>query len=172
MNMLRRTFLTASSSLLLPAAWAADPTWAEFAQQGLDYTGGTSRELESVHKFSQLPEWRLLLDAGEMHFFKPQEKPLVAKIQVVGTMSRSQWKWSWADTTLKPNVTKEMEKLKAYGAQRKFPALTEPTWQGEEKDAWLMTAMANLLLKGKGVYRPPVGGNLLFVIFTSVQRAA
>jgi hypothetical protein len=172
--MKRRTFVAAaSSSLLLPPAFAqAEQAWQKLAQQSLEYASANGKELESNFKFSTYPQWNLDIDKGELHFTAPNVKPLVTKILVVGSMSQSKWQWGWSDQRFKPQLTKEMEKIRAYGSQNGFQRLVEPSWQGQEQDAWLVTAIANFLLKGKGVYRPPTKDGALFVMYTSVQKAA
>lgn len=140
----------------------------------MEYTEQCSRQLESQFNFSDHDHWDLNQDTGQIVFSKAGRSVLITRFQFVGSVSKSSdtWLWSWANASILPQLSREVEQVREYGERRGFSKLVERKWSAEEADGWQMTAVTNFLLKGKGAYRPPTSRGLTFVVFTSIQKAA
>jgi hypothetical protein len=156
------------------AGLAGEPSWNDLVQISGDYTANCMRDLESRHHFSDIERWDMDADTGVITFSTAGRPILLIRFQYVGSFSKMSrtWLWSWANDSMPPLLSREMERVREYGARRRFSKLTKEQWAGQERDGWEMAAVANYLLKGKGVYRPPGKFGVAFVVFTDVRRAA
>jgi hypothetical protein len=98
-------------------------------------------------------------------------RKLVAKFQVVGSLSpeRETWLWSWANATLEERTKDQICRVRAMGEARGWDPLTTPMWRGEEVDGWEMTAVAARVLQAKGAYRTASEPGMLFMVLTDVR---
>lgn len=169
--MRRRSALLAALGIPL-ASRAAEPSWPELVKLASDYSSQSIRELEDRHRFSDHDHWDLDQDTGEVIFSKAGRPVIVTRFQFVGSLSASSrtWLWSWSNPSILPKVSSEMLRVREYGKRRGFKKLTERKWDAEESDGWEMGAVANYLLKAKGVYRPPTPRGFTFIVFTNVER--
>ena len=166
----RRLFL--SAALIAPLARAREMTWEELIRRSNAYTSACSDQLDKQYEFTKHERWNLDQDKGEIIFSNGGVGVLATKFQFVGSVSKKSgtWLWSWANSSVLPNLSKDMEKVRRYGEAGGFIRLTESKWAADETDGWEMAAVANYILKGKGVYRPPINNGVVFVVLTDVKK--
>lgn len=113
--------------------------------------------------------WDFDQDTGELVFTFP-DKIVSAPAQIIGTFDGrdSSWMWAWANESIDPALARDSIRCRAYGEQHHIARLTTPTWEGEEIDAWSMTALANRLCETNGAYRGPAGTTSVFFTFGRV----
>ena len=171
-TMKRRAVLLAA----LGAPWiaaASEPSWDELLRISSDYTGDCERDLESRYRFSEIERWDRVADTGEIVFSTAGRPILIAAYQYAGSVSKvsDTWLWSWANDSMEASLTRAARQVRDYGRRRGFSRLTQRQWKATEDDGWDMVAVANYLLKGKGVYRFPGQFGVGFVVFTGVKKA-
>lgn len=166
-----KNYLTLLLTLISGLAGAADPNWEKLTQLSNEYTQARQQELEASFQFSDFDHWDIDQEKGELIFSKKGVPIRVAKFQFVGSYSdRSKtWLWSWANSSILPSLSKDIETVKAYGEKHGFKKLSERKWEATQADGWQMTAISNYLLKGKGVYRPPFAQGATFVVITDIK---
>ena len=113
-------------------------------------------------------------DTGEFVFSDAGVPKVIAKFQVVGSISNvsNTWLWSWANPSILEAVKKEMSVVKQFGADHGIKELLDEKWEAEELDGWAMTNVSAKLLNAKGAYRCPNDYGFLFVVFTDVWRVS
>jgi hypothetical protein len=166
--------LSAAVLLMAAAAQACAGAWQELVDAGYEYTKAQQKMLESDFDLSKHERWDLDQDSGELVFSSRGKPAVVAKIQFVGSISNTSktWLWSWANRSIEPALSKSMSVVREYGKKHGHRKLTDRRWQADETDGWEMTAVANYLLKGKGVYRPPFDAGFSYVVITDIRRVA
>jgi hypothetical protein len=116
--------------------------------------------------------WDYDMDKETLTFSHKGVTRVVANIQVAGTISNESktWLWGWANQYFPENVTSALSVVREFGEQHGIQKLTEDKWAATVEDGWEMSAVANRLIKGKGVYRCPTDKGFLFLILTQITR--
>jgi hypothetical protein len=163
--------LLAFCLLVAGAPAASAGPWEDLVEAAYDYTKAQQKKLDAEFDFSKHERWDLDQDAGELVFSNQGKPAVVAKIQFVGSVSKSSrtWLWSWANTSIEPALSKSMGVVREYGRKHGHRKLTDRRWTADETDGWEMTAIANYLIKGKGVYRPPFDTGFSYVVITDIR---
>jgi hypothetical protein len=166
--------LLIGSLLILAAPAVRAGAWEELVDAGYAYTRAQGEKLEKEFSISKHERWDLDQDTGELVFSNKGKPAVVAKIQFVGSLSTKSktWLWSWANNSIDPKLSAGMQAVREHGRKNGFTKLTERRWSADNADGWEMTAVANYLLKGKGVYRPPFEGGFSYVVITDIRKAA
>ena len=101
------------------------------------------------------------------------EPKVIADIQFVGSVSTKSntWLWSWANSTILDQLSKDMAAVRDFGHSHGLEKLTNEKWPAEEVDGWEMTAIAAKILGVKGAYRSPGNDGFTFMVFTDIQFA-
>lgn len=96
--------------------------------------------------------WFLDMKAGKLVFREAKKDVLVARVQLVGTYHRGkqEWIWSWANEDTTPKLKDLVMRVRAFGLQRRWPALAEPVAQGPESLPDRMTAATVRVLGARG----------------------
>ncbi|HXX95139.1 MAG TPA: hypothetical protein VEN81_16065, partial [Planctomycetota bacterium] len=111
---------------------------------------------------------------GELVFSSAGTPKVVARIQVVGTLSTKggTWLWAWAIPSLLEPVRRSVLRVKEFGADNGVLRLIEPRWAAKEADAWEMTGLALRLSEAVGAFRAPGPDSSTFMIFTDIQAVS
>jgi hypothetical protein len=124
-------------------------------------------QLDSYHRFDW-DQWR-----GELVFSSGGTPKVVAKIQIVGTLSaKGLWHWAWANPGYLASVRQAVLKMKQFGEERGITRLFTPKWGARETDAWEMTAMTCRLAEAKGAYKIAGQDSSTFVLFTDLRAVS
>jgi hypothetical protein len=117
--------------------------------------------------------WDVDQDQGFIVFTNTRtaHRRLVGQVQIIGSFDTTDdtWLWAWANPTVRPALQADSLQLKAYGEEQGLDQLTEAKWEGEELDAWMMTALAVKLLGAEGAYRGPAGRLHIFMVFRGLK---
>lgn len=79
--------------------------------------------------------------------------------------------WGWANESLPPGVTKEVAKVRAFGAAENIAELKEEELPDDECLGWRLTAVAAKVLGAKGAYRCPGKNGFVYVAYSSIEFA-
>jgi hypothetical protein len=116
--------------------------------------------------------WDYDMDKETLTFSHEGVPHVVAAIQVAGSISNKSntWLWGWANQHFPENVTKALSVVREFGKKHEILKLTQDKWAATIEDGWEMSAVANRLINGKGVYRCPTDNGFLFLILTQIDR--
>lgn len=161
-------------TLLATSAQARQSDWEKIITAGTSYAQATQQSLEDDYKILSYERWDVDQKTGDLIFSDKGQPRLMARFQFVGSFSERDktWLWSWGNASITPALYKRLEVMKGLGEKHKFKKLTERSWTGELNDAWEMAAVANYLLKAKGIYRAPFDGGYVFMVITDVKYPA
>jgi hypothetical protein len=114
-------------------------------------------------------QWR-----GELVFSSGGTPKVVAKIQIVGSLSAKSnaWVWAWAVPGYLASVRQAVLRTKEFGTERGIIRLMQPMWAAKESDAWEMTAVTSKLAEAKGAYRCPSQDGFTYMIFTDIRTVS
>jgi hypothetical protein len=148
--------------------------FSHFRHEAVRQLKDLNEKCEREFHISSWPRWDYDLDRGILTFSQDGQPKVVASIQVVGSTSLSSgtWLWSWANQSFPPCVTKEVEKVRAFGELEDLPELAQATKPADEYLGWEMTAIAAKVLGAKGAYRCPWEKGCVYVIYSSVTFAS
>lgn len=168
------TMLLALLAIQATAAQARQSDWEKIVIASADYAQTTQQSLEDNYKILSYERWDVDQKTGELIFSDKGQPKLLARFQFVGSYSErdKSWLWSWGNASINPALYKRMEMMKSLGEKHQFKKLTDRNWTGELSDGWEMAAVANYLLKTKGIYRAPFDGGYVFMVITDVKNAA
>jgi len=154
--------------MVLPAIDSANPDWRSLADRALEELRlktevhmGTWPLLES--------DWSVDQDTGTI-VFTTDEVEAVAPVQIVGTYNSTDetWLWSWANSSIVPELQRDALRVQQGGSGFEFPWLAESKLSCTEEEAWELTAVACHLCEAQGAYRGPAGETLIFMTFGDV----
>jgi hypothetical protein len=111
---------------------------------------------------------------GELVFSDSAGKRVVAKVQFVGSLSKSEktWLWAWANPTVEDNVKSGSQSVRRYGERYGISRLTEEKWAADEKAGWEMTALSALILNARGAWRTESPTLFTYLVITGIGGAA
>ena len=151
--------------------------WSNFVSSAvsdvMESQGIMSKEYGLGDNFYE--RWWLDQETGSMTFIHNDLPGVIAKIQIVGSVStgKNDWLWSWANTTILDQAKDQMHVVKEYGDKEGFTPLTTRLI-GDEEDidqlGWQLLSVAHKLLDAKGAYKAPDKLGATFVIFTDIQK--
>jgi hypothetical protein len=141
---------------------------ANWFMRGLIDENKKAFQLDSYHRYDW-DQWR-----GELVFSSGGTPKVVAKIQIVGTLSTKSngWTWSWANSSFLPAVRQAVLKTKALGEERSLIRLIQPRWGAKESDAWEMAAVTCKLNDAKGAYKVVGQDGSTFMIFMDIRAVS
>lgn len=158
--------------LLVGTAHAEKPSWDELLKESRAYLETTQADLQDQFGLAAHERWDIDQDTGQLVFSNGGIPAVVATIQFVGSYSTTArtWLWGWANPSVRAALVEDLIGVRDYGERNDFAPLTESKWSATEQDGWDMAAVASYVLKAKGVYRPPSGSVIAFVILTDVKK--
>ena len=166
----------ASISLVLLGAACAPGSDAQSQAQFDQLVKTSTAELQLKQQANQVwgvdkfDRWDLDQKAGTLVFSRSDGTRATCPAQIIGSFNteKKTWLWAWDNASVEDALKADSRKVKAYGDQHKIARLTEPSWSGEEQDAWDMTAVAAHLCDAQGAYRGPSGALQIYLIFGKV----
>jgi hypothetical protein len=124
--------------------------------------------LDSFSRFDW-DQWR-----GELVFSSGGIPKVVARIQVVGSLSTraSTWFWAWANSALLAPIRQSVLRVREFGEERGLLTLLQPRWAAKETDAWQMTALTARLTDAKGAFKCTASDGFTFMVFTDIRAVS
>lgn len=140
---------------------------ATFRDLFIEHVGASlERQLDLEEKIGPC-DWNLDMPAGTIAF-DTREKPLVVKMQVLGTEAdaASMWIAAWSiDPKRMPAALAEASRrVKTIGEKEKIPELSNGRVSLDEIDGEKYCIVASALLKAPGYYRAPFAGGPMYVL--------
>jgi len=158
--------LAVSMSFLSRLFGSQELDFPRFCEKALNDLRTKSSAHESLWGLGHAERWDLNQDDGRLIFTFP-DKIVTCDAQIIGTWHRTSatWRWAWSNKTIAEKLTRQSQKIQAYGTSRSIEKLTTEKWAGTEEDAWQMAALACLIGDTQGIYRGPAGDTLVFIAF-------
>lgn len=146
--------------------------WEGFVERGREYLQLRQDELTRDFDLSKHERYDFDQATGTLVFSNAGKAAVIAEIQFVGSFSENTrtWLWSWANSSVDPQLYAELDSVYEFGEERNFSKLTDPGWSAEEADGWDMAAVTAFLLNARGVYRAPSGNLQVFMVITEISR--
>src|ERR1043166_1559209 len=147
----------------------------EFRQQSNWFMRTQIEQNQKEFRLDEFPRFDWDPWRGELVFSSDGVPKVVARIQVVGTLSGgkiSTWFWAWANSALLAPVRQSALRVRQFGEERGILTLLQPRWAAKEADAWQMTAIADRLIEGKGAFKIPGEDGFVFVVFTDLRAVS
>ena len=116
-------------------------------------------------------DWNLDQEVGDLIFTTPNGPVATCKAQIIGTYNtlNETWLWSWANSSINPELQRDALALKAFGQQNGIEPLMMDKVGCDELQAWELTALACKLCEAQGAYRGPAGDTMVFMTFSDVK---
>ncbi len=148
--------------------------YVKFEHDAFHRLAGLNKQLEQTYKLGAYKRWDYNLGTGEFVFSDEGVAKVVAKFQVVGSISSDEetWLWSWANAWILETACDQILRVREFGLHHGITKLTEAKWIAEEADGWEMAAVSAEILGARGAYRCPSRNGFMFVIFTDIHFAA
>jgi hypothetical protein len=100
---------------------------------------------------------------------------VVADVQFVGNVSRtdSAWHWAWDLPYVSPGLSAAARKARRYGWRRGVPLLKRTGWHADDIDGWEMTSLTAWIAGAEGAYRAPSSDSsrFTFMLLNNVRWA-
>lgn len=149
---------------------ASEPSWPELVRLSKEYTRRCADNLEAAFRLSEYERWDFIGESDRLAFSSPGKPGPAFSAQYAGSVSSRTWLWSWANPHIPSRFSAEVGRVRDYGLRRGFRKLTREEWPAGQADGWEMAAVANYLLRGVGVYRPPNPHGWSFMVFTAAHQ--
>ncbi len=146
----------------------------EFFHTATHFTQTCQAKAEQRYGLSGFSKWHFDADRDELWFYTPgQPQALVAKAELVGSLSNNTntWLWAWGNSHIEGAKTSRLLKVRTFGEAREIKHVAEPHWAAEEVDGWEMTSVAFYLMGGEAVYRAPMDHLFWFMMLHSFRTA-
>lgn len=158
--------------IMSASAHAEGNQWSTLLKESYTYLEATQARLEKEYHLGDHARWDIDQETGQIVFSNNGVPAVVANIQFVGSYSTTAktWLWAWANSSVQPALVEQMHRIHEYGKKHQLIPLMEEKWDGDEADGWDMAAVSNFLLKADGVYRPPYGSVIAFVLLRDIKR--
>ena len=133
----------------------------------IEHVGASlERQLDLEEKIGPC-DWHLDMPGGTISF-DTREKPLVVKMQVLGTEAdaAAMWiaAWSIDPKRMAPALAEASRRVKAIGEKEKIPELANGRLPLDEVDGEKYCLVTSALLSAPGYYRAPFAGGPMYVL--------
>ena len=149
----------------------ADPKFVELVTAAHHYLTARQEALTDAFGLSRYERWDWDADRGAIVFSDGGVPRVIAQAQLVGSISKKTgtWLWSWANTSIAPQLRGDVPEVRRFGEQKGIWQLTTAKWEADETDGWEMTSITAYVLQAKGAYRMPNEHLFTFAILTEVR---
>jgi hypothetical protein len=123
--------------------------FGQFEHESAEYLKTQQDILRNEYDMGSYERWDYDQDTGEFVFSDAGVPKVIAKFQVVGSISHvsNTWLWSWANPSILETVKGDMRVVRQFGEKHGLKELLDGKWKAEDL-------------------------GFLFVIFTDVWRAS
>ena len=145
----------------------------ELSKKSYAYLSQKQEEAQSHFKIGEYERYDWDQEKRQLVWSDGGVPKVIADIQFVGSVApkAGTWLWSWANSSVLPELYEDMLEVKRYGEAHGIEKLTTDTWDAEEVDGWEMTAIAAYVLQAQGAYRSPKSNGFTFMVFTGLRFA-
>jgi hypothetical protein len=115
--------------------------------------------------------WSVDQEEGTITFTSPKGVIATAPVQIIGSYNTRDgtWLWGWDNPSLEPPLTEHARKVRSFGQEHGYDALTTPKLACPEEQCWELAALACMLAEAQGAYRGPAGAVRVFMTFGDVK---
>jgi hypothetical protein len=149
----------------------SDKEVEDFIRQANWFMRGQVDQNQKEFKLDAFPRFDWNQWRGELVFSSGNVPKVVARIQVVGSLSTkaNSWFWAWANSGIFEAVRKSARRTREFGIERGILRLMQPRWAAKDKDAWEMTAVTTRITDAKGAFRCPAPDGFTYMVFTDIR---
>ncbi len=147
-----------------------DQEFADYVHESVHQLIELNNKYQNEFRIGEYARWSYDLDDAKLRFSNEGVVLVEADIQAAGSIAKQSksWLWSWANSSLPEHVTDSILAVKEFGETHKILKLTDDYWEATEADGWEMSAVANRIIGGRGVYRCPDEKGFFFLILTDI----
>lgn len=159
--------------LLLWLNCSSTETWEDFTARAHESLSKKQEVLKNTYQLGQHERFDYDQETGLLVFSSNGQNLVVAKAQIVGTLSTKSntWLWSWSNPSILESAKATLQKVKAFGHSRKYEEITQAKWVADEADGWTMTSVSSVILNAKGAYRVPDDHGFIYLVITDIKWA-
>ncbi len=130
--------------------------------------------LKQKYKLTTYERYDYDQNTGDFVFSDQGVPKVIARFQVVGSISSEAktWLWAWANAYILETACDQILRVRDFGIKHGIAKLTESKWTGVEADGWEMAAVSVAILNAKGAYRCPSKNGFMFVVYTDIRFVA
>ena len=151
------------------ALWHLWPSvmWSRHVRAAFRKIDAGSRRFQRLIESSGTKHFDRVLHSAEIVFREGDEVRLRARIQVVGTLGRGEWLWSWANPSIPDNVSEAARSARTLGRREGFKSLTTARFPCSEEEAEALGAVTAALSGAEAVtsHRTDRGALLYLLIY-------
>ena len=107
--------------------------------------------------------------AVTLTFSDPVKSTVRIDVSVVGSIEGNSWQSSWANKNYDDSSRIGMDKVREFGEEKGYEALTSGFLEADEYTGWEITAIAAHLLNAPGAYRFPTDSGHVYLVYRNVE---
>jgi hypothetical protein len=133
------------------------PEYQELMRKAASYMRRVNCDAWAKWSLEKLPRFDWNQEQGRITFTGPNQPPVVADIQFVGSWSEKAgtWMWAWANESVLESMKKEVQEVLEFGRLNQLIELIDPVWKAPLEAAWDMTTLSCYILQSDMAYRAP-----------------
>jgi hypothetical protein len=114
-----------------------------------------------------------LLDRPELMWYEGDQPKVVARVQMVGSISDSDgtWLWGWGNPSVPDSSTADLARVREFGVKESILQLVTSEWAATDRDGEDMTALSAYILDAKGFFRHRSQDLTIFFVITDIAWA-
>ena len=150
-----------------------DPKFVDLVTAAHQYLTARQEDLKAEFGLSWHERWDWDSDRGTIVFSDGGVARVIAKAQLVGSVSKKTgtWLWAWANQSIEERLRRDLNEVRRFGEHQGIWQLSTAKWEADEVDGWEMTSISAYVLHAKGAYRMPSEKLVTFAILDSLAWA-
>jgi hypothetical protein len=159
-----------SGSDLPPPGLDLEKFFGECVDEMLD----RNAEHHQLWGLGQEQGWQLDQERALLRLKFADGRTVEVEPQVVGLLRTvtGRWLWAWADRSIDTGLRQDVNRIREWGDRWGVEPLVEPSFSGDEEDAWTLTALTFHLLAADGAYRAVTGDLQIYMVFRLLDTDA
>jgi hypothetical protein len=151
------------------------PDWYDaWCEEAFDAFMTKQKQLNDAHRLGEWQRYDYDAAACTLTFSDERGPRLVADIQVVGTISDSDWMWGWANESWPEQSTHDMRRVRDFGAENGVEELTSEFLDSDDLPGlgWMLSAIAARVLGAEGAYSAPTQPGAVYLLIRSIKSVS
>ena len=124
--------------------------------------------LVEKYGLGKFDSWSLDQTENVLSFSDGTHRDIAFKVDAIGSLSKDNWLWAWANTSLTENIREASNRMISLFDETGYEIFRMQRFKADETMAWELSGMALDLIGGLGTYRCPSSESHLFVVVREV----